>query len=262
MYFLFVYISSIVFPPTNTSFPGAFAVFRKDVGCDFESPVKQGLANDRADGAVVKRRVGFQNLVAELGAEPPLGTRALAPSRNLPGIVGTTAALIEPAVPLKPPVGVAIDDPSAALPHPEGTTTFHPVLVHGVLVIHGCQAAQRNAIYPFFGNRIFQYILSVIANIRHSTHDRPEIGASEGSCSQNVFGCAIRMEVFQQGLDCSILSANKREFTGCFVALRERTLLRFHDDGRRREDGRVFIHFFFVRHEPNPVFRGILGQTG
>lgn len=59
---------------------GAFAMFRQYVRSDFESPVKQCLANDRADGTIIASRIGVQNFVANLRTKPPLWSRTLAPS--------------------------------------------------------------------------------------------------------------------------------------------------------------------------------------
>ena len=148
--------------------------------------MEQGLSDYRTDSAVVTRCIGCQNLVAKLGPETSLRTRTLAPSRDLSSIVRATTALIESTVPLKPSVGIAIDDPTTAFPHAERAPAFHTVFIHHIFVIHRCQATHRYTIDPVFRNCVFQYFFRVVVNIRYCRMDRTEVGPSEGSCPQHI----------------------------------------------------------------------------
>ena len=71
-----------------------------------KTPMQKSLSHNRADVGVIVLRLGRENLVAELAAKTPLGSSRFEPSRDLPGIIRTTTALIEAAVPLEPPVRI------------------------------------------------------------------------------------------------------------------------------------------------------------
>ena len=102
---------------------------------ELKAPVMKRLANDWRNLGVVVLGASLKCLVAELGAEAPVQTCRLAPARDLPLIVSRSPALEETAIPLKPAVRVDCSDPSAALPHPQGSTTFDsPFVDSGVVV--------------------------------------------------------------------------------------------------------------------------------
>ena len=125
--------SSVAKRPTSNYFlsPRSFLVLFEDGGCDFDSPMQQGLSDDGTDRTVVVLGSCHQDLVAELGTEPSLRSTTFQPTLDLSYVVRTTSTLVESTVPLVPTVRIGIADPTGTFPHPQRSAAFHAVLVDG-----------------------------------------------------------------------------------------------------------------------------------
>ena len=83
-----------------------FGIFIKILLCQLVGPMLQGLPDHRADSIVVPGTTSLRNFRDQIVLPPSLLSCTLGPSSYLSLVILSSSSLIEPAVPLEPPIRI------------------------------------------------------------------------------------------------------------------------------------------------------------